>query len=342
MPRAWLSLLLGVCCVSACSSDEKPPGIGSENTSGSSGSLPRSGSANGDAGADAASAAGGADGGARSVATGEIGGEGVYASGGAPLDVPALCPRSMVNWEAEPLAGINSPDEDELLLAMTHDELTLVFSRGNALFVSDRSSATANFETLVPQTLPDGFAMERGLALRPDGRSLVVVAKDGTSFAELKRETRTGPFDTGEQAGRFAAINDSRTFSGDTLSSPALSSDGDSFYYTARKGETQADVWRARGLALDERKRQDHASLGTEEGKPKLVVSVSADERTLFVFDEARGHIVGFWSITSRSAFTQAEGFEGLESVFVNRACDRLYGTRLVGSSLDVVVGSPN
>jgi hypothetical protein len=217
---------------------------------------------------------------------------------------------------------------------MTPDERTLVFSRDDALFVLDEGEAS-------PVTLPLGYTHTRGVSLTADGLSLIVVAEDGSRFAEVSRSSRSAAFAGEASTTRFTVLNNGQITSGDVLSSPALSADGTSFYYTARKGPSVAFVYRAYGAGLSETEMQDPVTLGTEDGQAKLVVSVSADERTLFVLDEALGYVTGLWSATPAAEFSDAVSFEGFDTVVTSLACDRIYGTTEVDGSLGVVMGTP-
>lgn len=321
--------------IAACSSDDKVPSLGGGNTSGNGGSASRGGTS-----ADAPGGAGNAEAGsppatggdAGGPAIGEIGGEGVYVGeGGAPSLPVAQCAENL-SFEPTPVAGVDTT-ADERLLAMTHDEKTLVFARGPSLFVVDDGTPTA-------VSLPAGFTHEAGVAIAPSGLSLVVVAGDAKSFAEVSRAQRSGAFSSSVSAQRFSVINDAVVFSGDTLSSPALSADGASLYYTAHKGNTSTYVWRARGAAFEDTQRLYTETLGGTNGKAKRVVSVAADERTLFVFDEALGYVTGYWTTTTTADFIRAVPFEGFESIFTSQGCARIYGTTEVGGSLAVVAGA--
>lgn len=332
--RFWLTVLAASTAPVACSSDDKPAAISSGSSGGSGGALNRGGSS-AQPGGESSAGGDGALGGAPDLPPiGDVGGEGIFPSeGGAPANPVPLCAPEAA-WRWQPLAGLDTA-ADERLWAMTHDGGTLIFSRGEALFVRDGSD-----EAMV--TLPEGYTYGSGVALTPDGLSLVVVADGGLGFAEISRSARKGAFTAEPSTERFAAINAARVTSGDTLSWPTLSADGASLYYTARKGPTVAYVWRVRGAqSFVDAKRQDPVTLGTEDGKAKLVISVSADERTLFVFDEALGHVTGLWSATPAAEFADAVQFEGMLSVFSNEACDHLYGGRLQGDSSDVVAGTP-
>lgn len=328
-------LLAALVAPLSCSSDDKPPGLGAGAASGDGGTSSRSGSATGAQSGEGPSVSAGAPSGGAGdgPVSGELGGEGFYAGeGGAPPNPATICHRDAA-WTTTPLAGVNTPAA-ERLLAMTPDEHTLVFSRDDALFVLDDGTETA-------LALPAGYTHALGVSLTPDGLGLILVAEDGSRFAEVSRARRGVAFAGAPSTARFAVLNNGQVTSGDHFSSPALSADGASFYYTARKGPSVAYVYRAYGAGLSEVDMQDPVTLGTEDGLAKLVVSVSADERTLFVFDEALGHVTGLWSASPAAEFGAAVPFEGFETVVTSLACDRIYGTVEVDGSLDIVTGAP-
>jgi hypothetical protein len=121
-----------------------------------------------------------------------------------------------------------------------------------------------------------------------------------------------------------------------------LTADGRSFFYV-ELGAGRSDVWRADGTPpFSERTKLDPVTLGGDDGETKLTLSISADQRALFVFDAALGSVVGLWSATPASEFTRPVPLTGLESAFTNATCSRLYGTRRVNASLDVVIEKPN
>lgn len=330
------SLLVALAVPLSCSSDDdKPSALGSGAAAGSAGTSSRSGSGNGEPGGEGSlgAAGGAAHGGASGSPSGEIGGEGVYVGeGGSPSNPQTLCRRD-VEWSTTPLDAVNTA-ADELLLAMTPDEDTFVFSRDDQLFVSDEGELTL-------LTLPVGYTHELGVSLTADGLSLVVVAENGSGFAEVSRSSRGSAFSASASTARFAILNDARVTSGDSYSFPALTQDGQDLYYTARRGPSVANVWRAYGPSLSERDAEYPGTLGTDDGLAKLVVSISADERTIFVLDEALGYVTGLWRAAPTAEFGDPVPLEGFLSVVPNGDCDRIYGTVEIDGSLDIVSGSP-
>jgi hypothetical protein len=258
---------------------------------------------------------------------------------GAPTYDDPLCDRAAA-WSGEQaLANVSTPDADERLLAMTHDALTIVFSRDDALLVADRQSASADFGEPVVLTLPEPYTHLRGVALQDDGLSVIVVESEGKLFADMTRAARTGAFAGAAKSSRFETLAESSRQFGQ-LSSPVLAPDG-SLYFTEIGPSTsrvRRSVLSADGTYFESPgELLDTVSLGGNDGLSKLVQSVSSDERTLFFFDEALGHTVGLWNSSPGGPFTEPTEFPELVSAFSDGACSHLYGTREQNDSLDVI-----
>jgi hypothetical protein len=268
---------------------------------------------------------------------GHLGGGGSLSIGGAPVFEEPICDRQAEWGNPVPLPVISTPNADERLLSLTHDTLTIVFEREDVVMVADRAAAADDFDAPLPLTLPVGYTHEQGVALRPDGLGLVIVSHTG-GFAEIERATRSGAFDGAPSSERFKRLAANAVQYGATLSSPVLSASGTSLYFT-QLGPTTSKVFHAQGTttfpvpAMPE----DLVTLGGMDGDLKLTLSVSADERTIFFFDEALGHAAGLWNAAPGAPFYDLARFEGLHSVFTNIGCDRLYATGTVEGSLDVV-----
>jgi hypothetical protein len=334
----WLGLVLGAAWPLACSSgDEKhappaqpgmpdagrPPAAGG-NGHGATGGEQLGGSpAGGDAG----------DGN-----IGHIGGGGSLSIGGAPTFDDPICDLAASWGGAVPLPVISTPAADERLLSLTHDTLSIVFTRDGVPMIADRTAASDDFGTPLTLTLPAGYTHEHGVALHPDGLGLVIVS-DAGGFADIERAARSGVFDGPPSSARFMELADNAAQYGAVLSAPVLSASGTSLYFT-QLGLSTSRVFHAQGTsnfpvpAMPE----DLVTLGGMDGDLKLTLSVSADERTLFFFDEALGHAAGLWSVAPGAPFYELARFEGLQSVFTDSSCERLYGTRRVEGSLDVVL----
>jgi hypothetical protein len=342
--RLLLATLL-VAAVACSSNDERPPAAGSDSGSGASSHAGKTAASGGhaNAGEDAVAEGGAGDaqggaseGGASPI--GHLGGLGPANVSGGSNATPAECDQ--VTWsEPVALASVSTPGADETLLAMTHDELTLLFSRGEDLFVVDRASATAAFAAPVAVTLPVGYTHQYGLGLSPDGLRLVAVSDTTDALADVSRSARQGSFDGEPSTARYDSIAYNAAQFGQYLSWPVLAQSGESLYYTALSGDGSV-VYHARGKAsfAVPLMSEDAATLGGSDGDLKLTVSVSADERIVFVLDEALGHAVGLRSSAPGAPYDTPVAFEGLRGAFTNAGCTRLYGTLDDAGALDVVI----
>ncbi|HVY30024.1 MAG TPA: hypothetical protein VHB79_25880 [Polyangiaceae bacterium] len=340
--RFWLGVALASALGAACSSNDAPPPPAAD---GGSDSSPAGSRSTDSPGGDGAVAQGGArsqaEGGAGEPPIGTIGGAfpGV-SEGGAPPNPTPVCNRA-ARWSgAQALAALNTAQADERLLALSHDELSLVFSRADALFVADRKSAGDDFAATISVQLPAAYTFAQGVALSDDGLTLVVVSQDQHALADVTRTARSKTFDGTADTRRFAWVNANLTQSG-LLSSPVLAADGKSLLLTRLEGG-DSSVFRVRGDHFDDAAALDAVTLGAVDGNHKLTQSLSADARTLFFFDEGTGSAAALWSSTPAAAYTERVELEGLLSAFTNANCGRLYGTREVEGSLDLVVQTAN
>lgn len=338
--RLGLGLVLGGFLGVACGSDKSlPPPAGA---AGSAGSAHSGGSVH--SGGDAPSNTEGGDaqsegGAGNAPPLGSIGGDAPSGEAGAPPNPPPSCDVGR-KWGKPVKLSLSTPQADERLLSMTHDELSLVFSRDDQLFVADRTDPKQDFGAPMALTLPSGHTFEHGVALGADGLTLVIVRTDQQGLAEVKRSERGKPFEPDASVARFSFVNLAVTQSG-LLSSPVLSRDGESLVLTRLEAADQTGL-RLRGSRFDQVEQLDSVTFGAEDGKHKLSQSLSDDARTLFFFDESTGHAAALGTVTPRAAFTLRADFPDLLSAFTNVGCGRLYGTLEVDGSLDLVVETPN
>lgn len=350
------SLALGLALVAACGEDARPgalvatggssPGSGA---GGSTGSRPGGGDAGdsasqGGAAGDAAEQGGAAghdgDGGIGNI--GQIGGfSGEWGFGGTPVLVPPEC-EPEAGWGAPLEIGeLNSTPADDALLAVTPDELSLLFARGEELFIADRAAADGDFDPEVQVTVPAGFDVTRGAALSPDGLRIVLVASDAKSFGQLTRADRSSTFGTELDAAPYAAINTASVYTGTSLSAPALAASDETLYYTGDAGYSRVHVSRRADGAWSAGAVIDQFTLSGSNEHAKLVTGVSPDELTIFVFDEALGHVVAYWRDTPSSPFYTPTALEGLTAAQAAAGCARLYTSAPGGQSLDLFTRLP-
>jgi hypothetical protein len=345
-PYLWLALLLVGAGPAACSSDDDRPAAAGTN-GGSAGKSSTTGGKTGasDGGSDSQTLGGAEQGSGGAGDGGEdpfghLGGLGPVNSAGGAASEAALCDVTTTWDNPQPLSGIGG-DGNDSLLAMTHDELTIVFSTQAGLWVADRANASSSFGTPVALTVPAGYDATYGAALSADGLRLVMVSDTG--FGEITRASRQGAFGTTPSTAAFDSLNYDATQFGAYLRSPVLTKDDQSLYFVRQTGDVSLVYHAVRnvGFAVPEMS-EDMVTLGGTADDLKLTVSISTDERTIFIFDEALDHVSGLWSSAPGAPFTELAEFPGLRSAFTNDGCTRLYGTLEVEDGSDIVVLAPN
>jgi hypothetical protein len=204
-------------------------------------------------------------------------------------------------WEnATPLPGI-STSADERLLAITPDELDIVFLRDAVPMFAHREAASAEFDAGVPLTLADGYGVDAGAALSADGKTLVLLATAGQSFAAFTRGSRDVAFDIAPDDSAFIGINQRAVQTMQHYAAPVLAPDGKTFVFAAFTPEPEAgfpsgfagvsmvyeSVWTSSGFAMPESLSQNLFD-GTSANRP-LPSGLSSDSRTLFYLEEGSG-----------------------------------------------------
>jgi hypothetical protein len=324
---------------SACSSDaDHPAGI-------SSGGDEQAGSAHAGASANAGSAgrAGhpstdGGEGGTSAGGSGGDAGEADVGPGRPPIP-PSACSET-AKWSGASNIDPVSSAAPEALLSVTADELDLAFLRGTALYVAHRAQASAAFSIGSPIAIPSGWSAAQGAGLSPDGKRLVLVSDpDQRKLGELTRASRDAVFGSEVDETAFAGVNSDAIYTGKLYAYPIVSpGDGQLFFNSSfpmgsstvvvstRSG---ADAWGApvklTTLVLD----------GAVNAR-RLPSGVSADERTLFYFNEESMLEEARFRDTSSSTSPLYDmvSLGARRGATPNTACNRLYSS----STGDVVV----
>ncbi len=270
----------------ACSSgsDNRPPGVSTSGAAAGSSSAASGGNASANGGSNAA--------GDSSLAGASVGADGPSDNGGEvgtgrPAPGPALCSEAASWTGATPVPGV-STGASETLLSMTSDELDLAFLRAGALYVAHRAQATGDFTPGEPVTLPSGWSATQGAALSPDGKRLILVSTDQTLLGELTRATRDTTFSGAIDQSAYATINQTAVYTGDIYASPTVSPDDlQLFFNSAFQGGASTVVvsTRSAGQVWGSPTRVT-SDLDGQDTSRCLPTGVSADERTLFYFDE--------------------------------------------------------
>jgi len=329
-----------LCAVPACSDSSNHPSLISTG-----GSAPaeagRAGASTGDAG-NAGNSAGGASAAGEAGAVGENAGDnstGAAAGSGQPPIGPATCSPSSVWGDATSLLS-DSSALSETLLSVTPDELDLAFLRADLLYVAHRSQASAQFAIGAPISLPVGWSAAQGAALSADGKRLILVSDpEHNKLGEISRASRSGAFSDTVDESAFVAVNQSALYTGKVYASPAVSpGDGQLFFNSAfpGAGSTVVVSTRTNGGPWPAPVQLTPQLLDGENAKRRLPTGVSADERTLFYFNEESANEEARWRATSQASSPLYDmlSLGKRRGAMPNTACNHLYSE----SDSDVVV----
>jgi len=349
LPALGITLAVGA----ACSSDptERAPAIadgGASSKSGAGGrsSVGKSGSG-GNLDAGSAGEPEGGSAGASGSAAGQ-GGEGGEDEGMIIPVTPSACSETTVWASATPLGGISTAANEELL-AITADELDILFLRDAVAMRAHRNLASAAFGTATPLAIADGYDVSAGAALSGDGKTLVLLASTGQSFAAFTRSTRSAEFSSTPDDSAFLGINQRAIQTMQHYAAPVLAPDGKSFVFTAFTPPPAGgfsggfeglsvvfeSVSSPGGWGSPQSISQDLFD-GTTVARP-LPSGLASDSRTLFYLDEASGKQMARFRDRPDAPLYTVVDLDTRSRAVPNAQCDRLY----YSSGGDVLVAAP-
>ena len=324
----------------ACSSSSPHPsliasdgGSGDGYSGGSAGAGLSGGNDNAGAGGDAGDTAL-AEGGAS-----DAGYPGDGAAGRPVQPGPSLCGQS-ATWSAAASVDGVSAGGTASLLSVTADELDLAFRRGDALYVAHRSSLSAAFIVGSPIAIPAGWSAAQGAALSSDGKRLVLVSDpDQKKLGELTRSTRGQAFAGAVDESAFSTVNQNAIYTGKIYASPVVSTGDDRLYFNAGFPDAVSTIvvsTRTPGTQWAAPITLTPLLFDGGVGQRRLPTGISADERTLFYFNEESSHEEARFRASSAltSALYDMLSLGKRRGATPNSGCDRLYSE----SDGDVVV----
>ena len=260
-----------------------------------------------------------------------------------------------MTWSA-PVAVMGVPTfATQPIVTMTTDELTVawVLDAGGGVgnvFVADRASPTDAFPAPLPLSVggavdagPDAappppptdagiaainyFAFER-VAFSDDGRTLIGVSVGGRHLAEFIRVERGAAFFPQPMESRFTSL-ESTLNAGEVLADPVSSASGTDLVYSRYGSGGSISVYES---------VQNGSSdwpTGTPQeglplallvlGEPKRPTSMTNDQLTLFVWDEASNAAYGVFRGSPNTQFNFSVRYGAFFSAQVNADCSRLY-----------------
>jgi hypothetical protein len=298
-----------VAVVAACSASSKPP-PGGELT----------GDGGPDAGSDVTRPDGGGDTGAGDAR--------VDAPSDGPIPTPAQCPTGYA-WAAGPS---QVTDSIARLGGVTPIGLSAAWTETTGALVSDdREHASSSFGS--PSVIESPPPAGARAALDTTGLIIVAVAAGGVQPVFWQRAQTMAKWEyTSSGPTPFDLLSSAVSQAGATWSEPAFGASGDRFFYLVTPGSgapaIYESVWQAQdgggawgaGVALPE---AELASMdATHRRRP---TGASADDRTLFFFDEVTGVERGAWRDSPTSAFTHFEDIAVAPEATPSLDCSQLY-----------------
>ncbi len=331
-----ITLCLGAACSS--DSDDHAPTFsegGASSRSGAGGHSP-GGKSGGGGSADAGRAGENEDGGSAGAAGSAAGAGGAWEEGMIIPVTPSACSEAATWASATPLEGISS-DANEQLLAITADELDIRCLRNESPMRAHRELASAPFGAAVVMTIPDGYAVDSGVALSADGKTLVLLKAGEQSFAAFTRTSRDASFAATPDDTAFVGINQRALQTMQHYAAPVLAPDGKTFVFAAFTPEPEAgfpsgvegvsvvyqSVWTGTDWAMPESISQDLFD-GTSASRA-LPSGLSSDSRTLFLFDEGSGKQQARFRDRPDAPLYTAVDLDARARAVPNGKCDRLY-----------------
>jgi len=347
----YLATTLGVLFVGiACSSnsDERAPAVNDGGASSTSGAGGRPSVGKGGNGGSEAGSAGEVDAAGTGGAAGEGGSSGEAGAGGVggqweegtviPVE-PSACSEKAAWSKATPLAGISSA-ADERLLAITADELDILFLRDDLPMRAHRDLSSAEFGAPATLTIADGYGVDTGAALSADGTTMVLVATSGQSFAAFTRSARRADFEPNADTSAFTGINQRALQTMQHYAAPVLAPDGKTFVFSAFTPEPEGgfptgyeglsmvyqSAWSPNGWSMPDSISQDLFD-GTTVARP-LPTGLSSDSRTLFYVEEGSGEQKARFRDRPDAPLYTVVDLEQRTRATPDSKCDRLYYSR--------------
>jgi hypothetical protein len=264
------------------------------------------------------------------------GGQGGLEEGMVIPVTPGACSEAEAWAIGAPLVGISTA-ADEHLLAITADELDILFSRDQSAMRAHRDVASAAFGTAVALTIPDGYGVAAGVALSADGKTMVLLATGEQAFAAFTRPSRSAAFDTTADATAFTGINQRALQTMEHYAAPVLAEDGKAFVFAgftpeqaggSASGVSGVSVVYQSAWAGTAWSMPESISLNLFDGTSAaraLPSGLSSDSRTLFYLDEGSGNQLARFRDRPDAPLYTLVDLDKLTGAVPNEACDRLY-----------------
>jgi hypothetical protein len=276
--------------------------------------------------------------------------DGSTASGDAPStgrdaiadqDMPDLGPPPTPNcpqgakWGTGTQLSI-STTADDVLGAITPDELSIVWISTNgstaSVLYADRSAASSAFGT--PASLPtaQGYYAPTKVALSPNGLRAIAVQSSHTAFGVTARSSRSAAFTAAPGGGEVDMIDlaVSGAEANSLLDDPVIGASDTSLYYSLYGAGSTTTLFESTrsgtsawpgGTWLMTTNTQ-FAGSGSVLAHP---TGVSADDLTLFYWDDAAATQMAAWRPFTSQPFNHFETLANIRAAAPNATCTKLY-----------------
>jgi len=307
----------------ACGNEERAPAVASFNALGGAPTVMLNPDAMGGSGA----AGSDPDGGDPDVDTNPGFG------GAVSVDVPTVsrgCELEREWGDGVAIDELNGGGTVETLLEVTPDERSLVFLRDGAPYLSERESPDDDFSEPSALVLSGDYDPSLGLALSPDGLSMVVTMAGSVGFALWERNSRSDDFVGAPDSNSFLLINSLYPMAGVGLSHPAFSGSGAELWWVETR--EVSSVWKSDfdSNEMDLGSEVGCSDLGCDallhgtESTPTLLSGLSSDGLSVFVsLPGADSEVRQRPNLEASFVFEESLGER--ESPQPNADCSRLY-----------------
>ena len=234
---------------------------------------------------------------------------------------------------------------DDLLQAVTPNELTIAWKNGTHFYVSDWDGDAEVFGA--PLEVAGGAAYS-SVALSPDGLVLVGIKSDLT-VVEQTRGVGEAFDDANPDAGDFEEFNASLAtvpLANQVLADAVVGADETSFFFShfsstysgsyasVFESHRSGGVW---GFASADLGKLLYGS----DQKRCIPTGVSSDSLTLFYFDQIKDEVRAAWRVNPQVQFDYSEAFDlgtGATAAVPSGGCARIYYSAQGANDLDLFV----
>ena len=262
-----------------------------------------------------------------------------------PVGDPPICPHDK-SWAQGTRLAISAAGDD-LLQALTPDELTIAWKNGAHFYVADRDDNAAAFG---PPHEVANSAQYTSVALSADGLLLVAIRND-LRVVEQVRNAGEAFSDPDPSPGDFQDFDNTLAtipLPNQLLADAVLSGDETTFFFSHY---VSSDPGSRASLRQSRRANSGFSFNGPDLGellyangtKRRAPTGVSSDVLTLFYFDQVSGDFRAAWRINTQEPFTYSETLSpgaGAQAAAPNQACDKLYYSADGSDGVDLFISN--